>query len=378
MVAGAQLARRPWRASAWKLLGTIALYNIWNHLVLVGRTFGLLRRRFPAQSLVRTFVAACIYTLTVELGELGNIVFGMGHPRLVRRTLASSFRLRTNDFKYGPHERHALDLFGTTRSGSRRPVVIFIHGGAWAMTNKFHYAAVGQELSKHGVLTVVANYRVFPHGDVEDMLEDLEAIVQWTVENAPKHGGDVSNITLSGHSSGAHVASLVLLKSALRIAAKSQKSFEVAPRIKAFVGLSGPYDMDDHYAFESQRRIAVFRAHAISPLHPSMHGRAQFPRFSPSQLVLKNLPLPRQICLFHGVDDVVVPISSTQRFASQLREHGTPVEVVELPCGHVEPLLALMGEDAALQESFFASFLPLVQAPRWPPSGHAGVLPSKL
>ncbi|EQC29845.1 hypothetical protein, variant [Saprolegnia diclina VS20] len=313
-------ARQWWRPNAWKLVVAMVLYHGWNHAVLVFRAFTLLRRRFPQHSYFRALWSSCIYILTVQLGEIGNVAFGVSQPRLVRRTLASSLRLRTNDFKYGPHERHALDLFGTTKDASSisRPVVIFIHGGAWAMTNKFHYAAVGQELAKHGILTVVANYRVFPHGDVEDMLEDLSSIVQWTVDNIASYGGDIGNITLSGHSSGAHVSSLLLLQSARRIAANIPQKFEAAKHIKTYVGLSGPYDMDDHYAFEAGRSIGPFRAHAISPLHPSMHGRKHFGSFSTPQLVQPGLKLPPRMLLYHGIDDVVVPLSATVKLAKSL------------------------------------------------------------
>ncbi|OQS05126.1 GlcNac transferase [Thraustotheca clavata] len=355
--------KRKWRSNAWKFVLAIVLYNTGNQLAFLAKCFRLLRRRFPEHSYLRAIWASVIYTLTVELGEIGNVFFGLSHPRLVRRTLASSFRLRTSDFKYGSHDRQALNLFGTTRNGPLRPVVVFIHGGAWAMTNKFHYSAVGQQLEHHNVLTVIANYRVFPYGDVEDMLADLEEILRWTIENIGAYGGDITNITLSGHSSGAHVAALLMLQSARRIAAKTPKEFEVAPYIQSFAGFCGPYDIDDHYEFESQRQIVFFQAHAISPMHPSMHGRKHFPIFSPSQLVTKGLVLPRQICLYHGTNDVVVPHSSTVKFAQALKTNGAHVQIVELPCGHVEPLLALMGEDKSLESPVYSTFLPLLQKP---------------
>lgn len=53
-----------------------------------------------------------------------------------------------------------------------------------------------------GILTIVPDYRNFPQGDVEDMVTDVIAAVNWTSKNAEAYGGDPEKIVLAGQSAG--------------------------------------------------------------------------------------------------------------------------------------------------------------------------------
>jgi hypothetical protein len=46
------------------------------------------------------------------------------------------------------------------------------------------------------------------------MLFDIQKAVEWTFQNIKYYGGDPYNITLMGHSAGAHLCSLLLIKNA--------------------------------------------------------------------------------------------------------------------------------------------------------------------
>lgn len=63
------------------------------------------------------------------------------------------------------------------------PVVVFLYGGAWGSGDKVYYAKLGQVLSKEGVIVVIPNYILYPHGHVEDMIEDVSCCLHWTAEN---------------------------------------------------------------------------------------------------------------------------------------------------------------------------------------------------
>ncbi len=54
---------------------------------------------------------------------------------------------------------------------------------------------------------------------------------------------------LVGHSSGAHVAALLLVRQAM-----GWPGHNTLPRpVAGFVGLAGVYDVDEHYAYEARR-----------------------------------------------------------------------------------------------------------------------------
>uniref|UniRef100_H3H1B0 BD-FAE-like domain-containing protein n=1 Tax=Phytophthora ramorum TaxID=164328 RepID=H3H1B0_PHYRM len=207
--------------------------------------------------------------------------------------------------RYGPHERNTLDVYGV--QGSEKPVLVFMHGGAWSFGHKWQYALVGEYLSTQGFLVAVVNYRTFPNGSVVDMIEDIENAVFWVADNCRALGGDSSSLFLSGHSSGAHVGALALVNSALRLAAndpQAAKRKEIVNYVRGFIGLSGPYDISDHYVFESERVVGPLngntsavkqRVHEISSMKPAMLGMGNFNTFSPTALVAgaRNTGVPR-------------------------------------------------------------------------------------
>lgn len=82
---------------------------------------------------------------------------------------------------------------------------------------------------------------------------------------------------------------------------------EVVDVVKGFIGLAGPYDIADHYVFESERVVGPFRGvHEISPMKPAILGIENFKVHSPTALAaeckLSKLP---KFHILHGVDDTV-------------------------------------------------------------------------
>ena len=73
------------------------------------------------------------------------------------------------------------------------PVVIFVTGGAWIIGYKLWGAFIGRGLSSMGVLTIIPDYRNFPQGNVDDMMDDISAAVHWTQTNAGQKSPSRSN-----------------------------------------------------------------------------------------------------------------------------------------------------------------------------------------
>jgi hypothetical protein len=61
-------------------------------------------------------------------------------------------------------------------------------------------------------------------------------------------------------------------------------------RIKSFIGLSGPYDITDHYEFESNRIMGPIKGvHEISPMKPAMEFPSNFKTHSPTAIAIESL-----------------------------------------------------------------------------------------
>lgn len=123
----------------------------------------------------------------------------------------------TRDIKYGPDERHALDLFVPQAPAvAPRPVLMFVHGGAFIGGNRRgpggspFYDNIMLLAVRNGMVGVNATYRLAPQNQWPAGAQDLGAAVGWVNENIAAHGGDPARVFLMGHSAGAvHVASYV-------------------------------------------------------------------------------------------------------------------------------------------------------------------------
>lgn len=73
--------------------------------------------------------------------------------------------------------RNFLDIYPVPVHVERlvlRPLVVFVHGGAWGWGGKEDHHLVGRTLQELGFAAVLPNYSLHPHGDVEDMIDDLD------------------------------------------------------------------------------------------------------------------------------------------------------------------------------------------------------------
>ena len=113
------------------------------------------------------------------------------------------------DIAYGPDPLHKLDVY-TTPGGARRPVLLFIHGGAFVRGDKhgaFYPDNVTLWAARQGMVGVGINYRLAPANPWPQGAQDLAAAIAWTRANIARYGGDPDRIVLFGHSAGAnHVA----------------------------------------------------------------------------------------------------------------------------------------------------------------------------
>jgi len=107
---------------------------------------------------------------------------------------------------------HDLDL------GNKYPVVVFLTGGAWMIGYKAWGAFMGMLLAQLGIIFVAPDYRNFPQGTISDSVTDATNAVQWTMDNIEEYGGDKNNIYVISQSAGAHIGALMMLLQAQKVA----------------------------------------------------------------------------------------------------------------------------------------------------------------
>ncbi len=104
-----------------------------------------------------------------------------------------------------------LTVWTPAADAKRRPVVVWLHGGAWQSGGGAIDWYCGARLAEKGDVVVVApNYRLgalgwlYVPGQVANLgLLDQEAAIDWVIENIQNFGGDPEQITVMGQSAGA-------------------------------------------------------------------------------------------------------------------------------------------------------------------------------
>ncbi len=113
------------------------------------------------------------------------------------------------DIKYGDTPLQNLDVY-FNKSKTKLPIHIFIHGGYWRALDKSYHTHMALPFYNKNICFFNINYDLCPKVTLTEIrLQIIKAIV-WIFKNAHIYNGDNSNIVLSGHSAGAHLASLML------------------------------------------------------------------------------------------------------------------------------------------------------------------------
>jgi len=114
-------------------------------------------------------------------------------------------------YAYGPTPIEALDVHVTKRPNA--PINIFIHGGAWRGGFAKDYAFPAELFVSTGAHYVVPDFTTVQDagGSLMPMAEQVRRAVAWVYRNAQSFGGDPNRLYISGHSSGGHLAGVVLV-----------------------------------------------------------------------------------------------------------------------------------------------------------------------
>jgi acetyl esterase/lipase len=103
----------------------------------------------------------------------------------------------------------SMDVYLPDDEGTRRPAVLFVHGGSWRAGSKEHFEDAGRRLARSGYVVASVNYRLLPHGVFPRNAHDCICAYAYLRAHAEDYGVDPDRIVVMGYSAGAHLAGLV-------------------------------------------------------------------------------------------------------------------------------------------------------------------------
>lgn len=173
------------------------------------------------------------------------------------------------DVAYGGASRHKLDIYIPDDVAPGANVAVFFYGGRWEYGSKADYLFVGQALASKGIVTVIADYRLYPDVRFPGFLEDGAKAVGWVRRHIAGHGGDPDRVFLIGHSAGAHIAAMLSLDPTF-LKAEHVRTEDLA----GLIGLAGPYDF---LPIRDPLVKEVFAVDDLAGTQPINHASAQAP-----------------------------------------------------------------------------------------------------
>ena len=131
----------------------------------------------------------------------------MGERAIKLNEIESGLAIQ-RDIPYGPAAEHLLDVVRPRgRTASPRPVLLYLHGGAFTTcSRKTHRAVAALYASRAGYVVFNADYRLAPRHRYPAAIEDACAVYRWVADRCAQYGGDPNRIVIAGESAGANLA----------------------------------------------------------------------------------------------------------------------------------------------------------------------------
>jgi len=222
---------------------------------------------------------------------------------------------------YGTHlysQANLLDLWlpgeaGSTIHGVPYPVVIFIHGGAWAAGNKSMVQCSGI-FTNNGYALASINYRLTSEAPYPAQIEDCKTAVSWLRGHAKIFKLDGNRIGVWGFSAGGHLAALLGTTCDTNAHAWESPS-EISSGVQAVCDWSGPTDLKTIAAQAGSHYVLAKAVDALLGGTPE-EKPALASEASPVNYVHKGCP---PFLIVHGDKDTVVPLEQSKELAQDLK-----------------------------------------------------------
>ncbi len=234
---------------------------------------------------------------------------------------------RTRNIPYGPvKRRNLLDVYCHKDHPTGAPVLLFIHGGAWTVSNKDQQ---GKPLMLHfasrGWVCFAPNYRMSPRSTWPAHIEDVKKAIAWIREHGAEYGADPDFIMITGGSAGGHLAALA---ATTPNDPAFQPGFEDADTsLQAAVPHYGVYDFTDASTLNTRGRRGMLEKVVLKRKYKK--DPEPFRQASPIHRAGPDAP---PFLIIHGAHDNLAPVKEARRFAEKLREvSGDLVVYTELP-----------------------------------------------
>jgi len=164
-----------------------------------------------------------------------------GYARIIERWQRDAQKARARldcylDVPYGADQTENMDIFRAR--GPSKGLLMFIHGGYWRALDKSDFSFVAPALTDAGITVAVPNYALCPKVQIRDIVMQLVQAGAWLHRNGGNFGAPYGILHVAGHSSGGHLAAMLLACQWPAYAHDLPKQV-----VRAALSMSGLYDL---------------------------------------------------------------------------------------------------------------------------------------
>jgi len=232
------------------------------------------------------------------------------------------------DVPYGSDELQRLDIYlpKPAAGTSKRPAVLWIHGGGWTEGDKRQgpnsISVLSSLLTARGFVAFSCNYRLRPKDIHPAQVDDVQRAVRWIRANADKYQVDPDRIGAVGISAGGHLACMLAVRETR--ARQNDPLDTYSSKVQVAVSLNGPTDL------RASAETTPILTQVVQKLTEGDPARAA--DASPAAFVDKD---SAPILFIIGDKDPLIPNSHATRMTESMKKSGAEAEVLLLPgAGH--------------------------------------------
>jgi len=173
--------------------------------------------------------------------------------RIATRGAAVMRSMPPRTCRYGNGDAQSVEIFAPAAPW-RAPVLILIHGGAWRLSMRHAFCGAAPAIVEAGCIFAIVGFDCIPSVRLPEMAAQIGDAIRWIGKEIAAFGGDPANLHIAGHSSGAHLAAVMMA--------------ENLPGVRGATLVSGLYDLEPVMLSSRGRYLELTRdeTEALSPI----------------------------------------------------------------------------------------------------------------
>ena len=209
------------------------------------------------------------------------------------------------------------DLYLPEPSGMKqRPAVVLLFGGSWLSGERSQQKVYGITLAQAGFVCLAADYRWSTEAIWPAQLDDVQTAIRWLRQHAVEFAINPDRISVSGNSSGGHLALMAGAMNDNSPSSPDSDSNQFSATVRSICAFYPPVRLAGLDVESGDDTVATLLGPEATP--------ADYERASP--MTYSGNPLP-PVLLMSGSDDQRVPVRHSYELQQALEAAGNEVDL---------------------------------------------------